>query len=126
MDQSILLVTWLHNIYLRTERNQITVNPRRSKYIEALEKEGLVAYLQGYVIRVVITPKGKKFLQKNMYLIPPEEESWEKLTRPFQVLDALRGEISGEFEEDLVRLNSQGKTCTMELYIDAYAMNQQP
>lgn len=48
------------------------------------------------------------------------------LLTPFDVLDALRGDISGEYEEDLKRLNKAGKTCTRKLYEEAYQQSSQP
>lgn len=132
MNQELILMTWLHNIYLRPGNNLITVRRVRSKFINALYDNGLVKFVNGfmdgnnYYARVTITPKGKIILLRNMNRLVPEEESWEKLIDPFQVLDALRGSISGEYQEDLQRLNGLGKTCTLDVYSEAYQMNEQP
>lgn len=50
----------------------------------------------------------------------------EELTTPFEVLDALRGDITGEYQHDLKRLNAKGQTCTIEVYNEAYYMDQNP
>ena len=50
----------------------------------------------------------------------------KQLTTAFAVLDALRGYITGEYEDDLKRLALSGCTCTQELYDEAYQMDQQP
>lgn len=49
----------------------------------------------------------------------------QELKDPFEVLDALRGSISGEYEHDLICLNVGGKTCSREVYQQAYQMDQQ-
>lgn len=55
------------------------------------------------------------------------ERNWlDILKTPFEVLDALQGSISGEYEQDLKRLQKAGKTCTRELYDEAYQMSEQP
>lgn len=50
----------------------------------------------------------------------------EHLLDAFAILDALRGSISGDYQKDIKWLNENGKTCTEELYHQAYQMDQQP
>lgn len=48
------------------------------------------------------------------------------LRESFEVLDALRGSISGNYTKDLARLQANGRTCGERLYNEAYQMDQQP
>jgi hypothetical protein len=48
------------------------------------------------------------------------------LTDPFDVLDALGGNITGDYQVDLKRLNTNGRTCSESVYDDAYQMFEQP
>lgn len=49
----------------------------------------------------------------------------KEITEPFEVIDALRGKITGEYEDDLKRLVKAGKTCTREVYNEAYQISEQ-
>lgn len=44
----------------------------------------------------------------------------------FSILDALGGDISGEYKEDLKRLHARGRTCSEALYHNAYQLHSQP
>lgn len=48
------------------------------------------------------------------------------ITNPFAVLDALGGDITGEYQDDLKRLEKRGKTCSVQVYNEAYQMSEQP
>lgn len=52
--------------------------------------------------------------------------SWVMLTSAFDILDALRGSISGEYEKDVKKLRKAGKTCSRSLYEEASQINDQP
>lgn len=54
------------------------------------------------------------------------EDQLDELGDYFEVLDALGGDITGEYEEDLKRLHKGKKTCSRELYDEAYQMSEQP
>lgn len=44
----------------------------------------------------------------------------------FEVLDMLRGSITGDFKKDLAKANKDGNTFSKELYDDAFQINEQP
>jgi hypothetical protein len=48
------------------------------------------------------------------------------LETPFQVLDALAGNITGDYTKDLKRLHKVGAICSAALYQEAYQLNEQP
>ena len=56
------------------------------------------------------------------------KEEWDavELTDPYSVIDALRGNITGDYEKDLKRLVKNKRRCSEELYQQAYQMDQQP
>jgi hypothetical protein len=64
------------------------------------------------------TPQDKKHLD---YLKSP----FINLIEPFEVIDALRGSISGNYERDIKKLNKDNKTCSERVYQEAYQMDQQ-
>jgi hypothetical protein len=49
-----------------------------------------------------------------------------ELKDAFAVLDALRGSLTGEYDRDLIRLHKTGRTCSEQVYNEAYQMDQQP
>jgi hypothetical protein len=54
------------------------------------------------------------------------EQELRLLKLPLDVLDALRGSISGDYQKDVKKLRSQGCTCTQKVYDEAYQIDQQP
>ena len=54
------------------------------------------------------------------------KRQYQILEEPFAVIDALRGDITGEYKKDLVRLQEDLKLCSEEVYKQAYQMDQQP
>lgn len=54
------------------------------------------------------------------------QRDYQILQYPFQVLDALRGSISGDYQHDLQILLEAKKACNEEVYQQAYQMQNQP
>jgi hypothetical protein len=50
----------------------------------------------------------------------------KELKHWFDVLDALGGDISGSYEHDKERLEKSGRTCSEQVYNEAYQLSQQP
>ena len=71
MNNEMILLTWLHNIYLHPKT--MTIRVATSKYVNALHDDGLVEFSGKYVTRATITPKGKKLLQRNLHLLLDDE-----------------------------------------------------
>jgi hypothetical protein len=45
---------------------------------------------------------------------------------PFEVIDALGGDLSGDYKHDLLRLMKSNRVCSQKVYDEAYQMDQQP
>lgn len=72
ISEQVMLLTWLHNIYLQPF-GKITVRVATSSRMNALYDDSLVEYVIGHATRVLITPKGKKYLAKNLHLLIDDE-----------------------------------------------------
>lgn len=58
-------------------------------------------------------------------MIKPKK-SLKSLETPFEVADALRGNVTGDYMADLKRLVKNGKMCSAALYDLAYQLHSQP
>lgn len=50
----------------------------------------------------------------------------KNLETVFEVMDALKGKLSGDYAKDLKKLNRRKLKCSAELYNLAYQTTQQP
>jgi len=61
-----------------------------------------------------------------LQLMDVEKMKLRELTKPFDVLDALGGDISGDYKKDIKKMNKRGFTCTKQVYMEAYKMSEMP
>lgn len=55
-----------------------------------------------------------------------ECDTLKKITEPLEVLNALGGDISGDYSKDIIRLEAVKCTCEQRIYDGAYQLNEQP